>query len=404
MDNMPPQSNPVLTALRRSLFLWAFPFTFLMFGLPIYSKALGASALAIGGMFSTFTVATLLARPAVGWVVDHWGRKGVFVTALLIYAGAMAVYAFSASISAFYLANAIQGIGSALLWISANTMIADAVAPGQRGHALGSLDQNISRGGLVGVFAGFVLMSVLPETTAWPLVFSGYTLTTLAAALFSWRRLPETRPSYDEIPPPTRAVSPTFARLLVVVFVTGASEAMLAPVYLIFLQDRFTTEIEVLAWAFFPAGLVFAFLGARLGGFSDRYGRVPILAAGIAASGLLSLFIPNLPSVMWLAALYALSAVAWAVSEPAEASLVAELSNQRQRGMGFGIYDFVNNLGMAAGPLLGGLLYDRYSQAAPFYLNGAILLLSALWVIAVLRNRKPPPSTARCPNSGCLMD
>jgi len=382
--------NPILIALRRTLFLWAFPFTFLMFGLPIYSKALGASALAIGGMFSTFTVATLLARPAVGWVVDHWGRKGVFTSALLIYAGAMAVYAFSASISAFYLANAIQGVGSALLWISANTMIADAVPPGQRGSALGSLDQNISRGGLVGVFAGFILLSFLPERTAWPLVFSGYTLTTLAAALVSWRRLPETLPVYDTPPPSARTISPTFARLLVVVFVTGASEAMLAPVYLIFLQDRFTTEIEILAWAFFPAGLVFALLGTRLGGLSDRFGRTPVLAAGIAGSGLLSLLLPSLPSVVWLAVLYALSAVAWAVSEPAEASLVAELSNQRQRGMGFGIYDFVNNLGMAAGPLLGGFLYDNFSQAAPFYLNGAILLLSALWVITVLGSKKVP--------------
>jgi MFS family permease len=384
-NTTPPQPTPVIAVLRRSLFLWAFPFTFLMFGLPIYSKALGASALAIGGMFSTFTVATLLARPVVGWVVDRWGRKGVFVTALLIYAGAMAVYAFSASISGFYLANAIQGIGSALLWISANTMVADAVEPGQRGRALGSLDQNISRGGLVGVFAGFIIISFLPETTAWPLVFSAYTLTTLAAALLSWRRLPETRPSYETPPPSERTVNPTFGRLLVVVFVTGASEAMLAPVYLIFLQDRFTTEIEVLAWAFFPAGLVFAFLGARLGGLSDRFGRAPILAAGIAGSGLLSLLLPNLPSVLWLAVLYTLSAVAWAVSEPAEASLVAELSNQRQRGMSFGIYDFANNLGMAAGPLLGGLLYDNFSQAAPFYLNGVILLLSALWVIVVLR-------------------
>jgi MFS family permease len=377
--------NPALLALQRSLFLWAFPFTFLMFGLPIYSKALGANALAIGGMFSTFIVATLLVRPVVGWVVDRWGRKGVFVTALLVYAAAMAVYAFAASIAGFYLANAIQGTGSALLWISANTVIADTVAPGQRGRALGSLDQNMSRGGLVGVFAGFIFMSFLPETTAWPLVFSIYTLTTLAAALLAWRRLPETRPSFGTTAAPRWTVSPAFGRLLVVVFVTGASEAMLAPVYLIFLQDRFTTEIEVLAWAFFPAGLVFALLGARLGGLSDRFGRVPTLAAGIAGSGLLSLLLPNLPSVLWLAVLYTLSAVAWAVSEPAETSLVAELSNQQQRGMGFGIYDFVNNLGMAAGPLLGGLLYDSYSQAAPFYLNGVILLLSAFWIITMLR-------------------
>jgi hypothetical protein len=46
--------NPVLP-LQKPIMLGCLGFGFLWFALPIYSKILGASALEIGGMFSTST-------------------------------------------------------------------------------------------------------------------------------------------------------------------------------------------------------------------------------------------------------------------------------------------------------------------------------------------------------------
>ena len=256
--------NSSLQRLYIPIFYWSFPFTFLYFGLPIYSKALGASATTIGGLFSAFTLATLLLRPMVGWALDRYGRKAFLFTGFGLYTLAMGAFALAETLPGLYLARVIQGLGSAFLWVTVYTIVSDLTGPQERGQALGRLDETIARGGLLGIFAGIFFLTIFPDNLGWQLAFLGYTVMMGVGTFLVIRLVPETKP---DLPPPNQA-TPPFSRnllsLLLIVFVTGASEAMLAPIYLIFLQDRFTTDIPLLALAFLPGGLVAAFFAARV--------------------------------------------------------------------------------------------------------------------------------------------
>jgi len=379
-------SESQVSALYRPLWLGSLGFTFLTFGLPVFGKALGASAVAIGGLYSVFTAATMVLRPVVGWALDRYGRRRFLVTALAGYSVTMGLFACADTVQGLYLARLAQGIASSFMWVSVNTITADLASVDDRGVAMGRVAEIPTRGGICGALAGFVLMGFLPTEVAWKVAFAGYAIAAAVGSYLAWKRVPETLPSVPIASARRYAVSGDLAKLMLIVFTTAVSAAMISPIYVVFLQDKFTTDIVSLAWAIFPAGVVYSFLPSRLGGLSDRYGRAAMMAIGLIASGLLSLLLPGLPNVLWLAVLYTLTAVGWSVADPAETAMVADLVGRDTRGRGYGLYDFVNSLGATIGPLLGGWLYDNVGKPVPFYLNGIVLGASAVWILSLMRS------------------
>ena len=393
-------SNPQISqptspdVLHKPLFFVSFPLIFLSFSLPIYAKSLGASALEIGGLFTVFTISLIVIRPLVGVGLDRHGRRWFLIAALLIYSVTSLLFSVATSLETLYLARLFQGVGASLLLITVDTITTDLTNRSNRAASMGKNTEKQTRGGMLGIMLGFTLIGALQQSLGWQVAFIGYSLMALVGAFFAFRNVPESRPaqagSFDWHPWRGLEFKPRLIRLMMVVFVASFAQALIQPIYLIYLQDRHTVDMMTLGWAFFPAGVVYMLLPSRTGKLSDKFGRAETMAAGFLLSGLLYSMFPFLPNLIWLVVLYTLSAVGGALADPARQAMVGDLSNEQERGRVYGVYELVVGIGSSLGPLLGGWIYDNVGQDIPFYLNGALLLLAAVWAGFTLREETHP--------------
>ncbi|MDP6376968.1 MAG: MFS transporter [Pseudomonadales bacterium] len=352
-------------------------FVFLNFGLPIQAKRLGADATLIGGMYTVFTLTMVVVRPLVGWALDRYGRRWFFASAFGFYTVAMWAFSRATGVDDFYLARFLQGIGASLMWVSVRTIVADEFDTAERGREMGRLQANSVRGSMLGAFYGFTLIGMMPQEEAWRLAFYGYSVVALAGFVLACLRQRESSQPAATGRRVELVWNADIVRLLVIVFVSGFASALIEPIYLIYLQDKFSLSFMQLAMAFLPAGIVYATLPVVTGRWADRFGRMPLMVSGIALAALASISLPWLGHILMVAGLYTLSAVAWTMAIPAEDALLGDLSEAATRGRLFGMREMAAMTGAAIGPLLGGAIYDYWRAEFAFVINGALLLIAS---------------------------
>ena len=375
--------------LKTSIMLGSFAFGFMSFILPIYSKRIGGNALTIGGLFSIFSIVTLILRPFIGKAIDKYGRKIFFVIAFLFYGISMFLFSCSTNVISLYISRFVQAIGASFMWISAYSIAIDIANDEKRGVAIGQVDGASSKGALYGALIGFALLSNFTLMSGWSILFKGYAILSIVAGYIAYKYIPETKAiSGEQTKFDNNRLNSNFTKLLLIVFISSISTSMLNPILMIYLQDRFTTNIGTLAAAFIPAAIVYAFLPSRLGGISDKHGRIMPMAIGLIGSGIVSLGFTHMHSIEVLVVLWVLESIGIVMASPAEEALVSDIVGRDIRGSAYGLYLFVSSLGAAIGPLVGGWLYDSFGHVIPFYLNGIILLSDALLVLILFKNYK----------------
>ena len=68
---------------------------------------------------------------------------------------------------------------------------------------------------------------------------------------------------------------------------------------------------------------------------------------------------------------------------PTLSSLLSKFSDPKEQGVVFGMYHGLSSLARVAGPIIAGLTYPLWRNTGPFLTSGVIVLVVAVWTIAV---------------------
>jgi EmrB/QacA subfamily drug resistance transporter len=147
-----------------------------------------------------------------------------------------------------------------------------------------------------------------------------------------------------------------------------------------------------LEWAINSYTLVFAGLLFTAGILADRLGRRITLTVGLALFGIASLvsaYSHSPDQLIWARALMGLGAAA---VMPSTLSIIANVFDPRERGRAIGVWAGAVGLGVAIGPIVGGLLLEHFWWGSVFLINVPIVVVGLVLVNTLIpESRDPKP-------------
>jgi MFS family permease len=344
--------------------------------LPDYAERLELSKAGAGFLASAYAMGALVGAIPSGLATAWLGVKPTILLGLIGMAVTTLLFGFADSVWLLDSARFAQGVASTCSWTAGFAWLVAAAPAGRRGELIGAALGAAIAGALLGPALGGVA-SLVGIGTA----FSSVAV--LAAGLGGWAAsTPAPRPGarqplkmlFAAVRDRRVAIGLWFVALPALLFgVLG----VLAPLRL----DELGFGAVGIGATFLVAAGFEALLSPVLGRVSDRHGRMMPLRAGLAASALVALTLPWIPSGWVLAAGVVLAGIAYGTFWAPSLSLLSDAAEARglDYGFGFALTNLAWAPGAAGGAAAGGALASATADAVPYVLlAGACLLTLAL--------------------------
>jgi MFS family permease len=186
-----------------------------------------------------------------------------------------------------------------------------------------------------------------------------------------------------------------FAVLFFSMFGTVTGVGIVVPLLPIYAHDLGASGIYI--------GLIFGafsisrtFLLPYFGRQSDKKGRKPFIVAGLFAYTVVSLVFILSNSVESLIALRFLQGIASAMIMPAVQAYVGDITPSGREGFTMGLFNMSMFMGLSIGPLIGGIIRDRFSLDTSFASMGFLTFIGFMLSFFLL----PPTKSERVVSRG----
>ncbi|OGK94967.1 MAG: hypothetical protein A2W08_13320 [Candidatus Rokubacteria bacterium RBG_16_73_20] len=366
-------------------------------------REFGWSRSLLAGAFSVFVLVHGAAAPALGWLADRIGPRRLFVAGAAILALGLGLAGAVERPWHLYAAfGVVSAIGVACAgWVPAVVLV-QRWFPTRVGAALGLTSAGIG----VGILLVVPATQALVEWLGWRWAFRLAALAVLAWTVpmtLAVVRDPPGGPAgagarLGGVTPREALGTPAFWLVCAASFLGSLGTQMLLVHQVAYLVDH---GISALAAASVVSLVGLASIVGKTGGgwLSDTIGRRVTYTLGmacvVASVGVLGL-LARTPGPLPAYAYGALVGVGYSVTAPLLPALVSDLFRGRHFGTIVGIVQVANSVGGAAGPWLGGRVFDltgSYRDALLVAVATSVAATGALWLSA--RPGGQPPGGGR---------
>lgn len=359
----------------------------------IYVTELGANPVQLGGISSVASgVGALLALP-VGWLVDRYSLKKLYLTGILLTAVASLMYGLASGWKLIIVASIAAVPASQFLGAGCSVICRDSVANRDRLTAQNICVTLASVGGLVAPAIAAAMVNATGGLTSrgirplyWIQVI-GYLVVFFLVA----RRLGE--PSYVREPRTGRLadIVADFRQLLdtksplkkwtLVALLTSMPQAMTAPFIQLYAYEHKGATAAILAAMTTATILTRLVFGIPLGRFADRFGRKRLIYAltPLWYGSFLMLVLARSPVLLVVAA--ALQTF-FNIASGAAGAMGMEMVPARMAGRWHGVLGILGGVAAIPASLLGGVIYRHWDPVWVFLLPIAIDLFLRLPLLA----------------------
>ncbi|WP_172411686.1 MFS transporter [Arthrobacter globiformis] len=378
-------------------FLIALGFGLVAPVLPQFATTFDVGATAAAVIVSIFAFMRLLFAPAGGSLIGRLGERPVYVAGLLIVAASTAACAFAQNYWQLLVFRGLGGAGSVMFTVASMALVVRLAPPESRGRVSGAYASAFLIGNVCGPIVGGLLAGF-----GLRIPFLAYAAALVLAALVVQTQLSHVpgsaRGEAGGAPPMKLGEAlgdSAYRAAMFSSFANGwATFGVRMATVPLFAVTALGSGPEAAGWALavFAAGNALALTVS--GRLADSLGRKPMMVAGLVVTGAATAGIGLTQGLEWFLAASLLAGVGAGALNPAQQAAVADvIGRERSGGPVLAAFQMTSDIGAILGPVLVGLLADRFGYSWAFAATGAVLLVAALgWLAARETVQKPSPA------------
>ena len=347
--------------------------------LPQYARSFDVGIAAASVIVSAFAFFRLVFAPAGGALVTRLGERPVYLIGLVVVAVSTGAAAFAQSYVQLLVFRGLGGIGSVMFTVSAMGLIVRLAPPAIRGRVSSVYGSAFLLGGMAGPVIGGALAEFGLRL---PFLVYAVALLLAATVVAVFLRGATLRPPAGSVPVPPLAVRAAlrhsaYRAALASAFANGWTNFGVRVAVL----PQFAVATFGGPWVAGAALAVSAVgMAAALqvsGRVADTVGRRPIAVGGLLVSAAGMGLIALSGNLAVLFALCLVSGAGAGLLNPAQQATVADvLGRERSGGRVLAAFQMAQDSGAIVGPVLVGVVADRWGYVPAFTATGVVALLA----------------------------